>query len=198
MLVAFNSILQIVLYSPFAILYIDKLSPNAADHAHISYATVARSVAAFLGTSSFRRRLELGLADALTTYEGIPLALALLTRGFFILIKAQKFYQTKFLPAIAPLSLIALIFTTIIIFAGQGKQVSLNSLLPPTVASLPLSLQPELTSLGTGRLLHHRRLTRDRPSPCILHHHVLPRSLDLQQSGSGLRTKRYAGFHWRE
>ncbi|ORY77268.1 sodium bile acid symporter family-domain-containing protein [Leucosporidium creatinivorum] len=101
-LVAFNSVLQIVLYSPFAILYINTISPGSQDDIHIDYVTVARSVAAFLG---------------------IPLGLALLTRGFFILIKAQKFYQTKFLPAIAPLSLIALIFTTIIIFAGQGKQV---------------------------------------------------------------------------
>lgn len=55
---------------------------------------------------------------------GIPLALALVTRGFFIVIKKQKFFQDKFLPAIGPLSLIALLFTTLIIFAAQGKNVS--------------------------------------------------------------------------
>lgn len=54
---------------------------------------------------------------------GIPLALALVTRGFFILIRKQTFFQERFLPAIGPLSLIALLFTTLIIFAAQGKQV---------------------------------------------------------------------------
>jgi ACR3 family arsenite transporter len=56
--------------------------------------------------------------------SGIPLAAALVTRGAFIVFKAQRFFQEKFLPAIAPLSLIALLFTTLIIFAAQGRQVS--------------------------------------------------------------------------
>ncbi|KAL8290541.1 hypothetical protein RQP46_002799 [Phenoliferia psychrophenolica] len=99
-LVAFNSILQVVLYAPLAILYVDKIGQSGT--VVVSYGTVARSVAAFLG---------------------IPLALALVTRGAFFLFKAQKFYQEKFLPAIAPLSLIALLFTTLIIFAAQGRHV---------------------------------------------------------------------------
>ncbi|KAK4702139.1 arsenite transporter, partial [Phenoliferia sp. Uapishka_3] len=102
-LVAFNSILQIVLYAPFAILYINKISPGGGSGGVVvGYGTVARSVAAFLG---------------------IPLAAALVTRGAFILFKAQLFFQEKFLPTIAPLSLIALLFTTLIIFAAQGRQV---------------------------------------------------------------------------
>ncbi|KAI5474324.1 bile acid:sodium symporter [Pseudohyphozyma bogoriensis] len=100
-LVAFNSILQIVLYAPFGILYVNKIS-HPSTELNISYSTVARSVAAFLG---------------------IPLGLALLTRGAFILFKAQTFYHRKFLPTIAPLSLIALLFTTLIIFAAQGRHV---------------------------------------------------------------------------
>ncbi|GAA6030406.1 hypothetical protein JCM8097_009092 [Rhodosporidiobolus ruineniae] len=102
-LVAVNSLLQIVLYAPFADLYINIIAP-ARSHGDISisYATVAKSVAAFLG---------------------IPLAAALVTRGFFIGIRAQTFYERRFLPTIAPLSLIALLFTIIVIFAAQGKQV---------------------------------------------------------------------------
>lgn len=57
------------------------------------------------------------------TCAGIPLALALATRAAFILCRAQTFYQVEFLPAIAPLSLIALLFTTILIFAAQGRHV---------------------------------------------------------------------------
>lgn len=54
---------------------------------------------------------------------GIPFGAAMVTRGFFIVIRAQTFFERKFLPAIAPLSLIALLFTTLIIFAAQGHQV---------------------------------------------------------------------------
>lgn len=103
-LVAFNSVLQIVLYAPFGILYVNEIAPHhaQADSFKISYSTVARSVAAFLG---------------------IPLALALATRAAFLVCRAQHFYHTKFLPAIAPLSLVALLFTTILIFAAQGRHV---------------------------------------------------------------------------
>ncbi|CEQ40160.1 SPOSA6832_01762, partial [Sporobolomyces salmonicolor] len=98
-----NSLLQIVLYSPFAIFYIRVLSdPDNKNDIEVDYPTVAKSVAVFLG---------------------IPLAAALVTRGLFILLRAQKFFQNRFLPAIAPLSLIALLFTIIVIFAAQGKQV---------------------------------------------------------------------------
>ncbi|GAA5919133.1 hypothetical protein JCM1841_005645 [Sporobolomyces salmonicolor] len=101
--VAVNSLLQIVLYSPFAIFYIRVLSdPDNKNDIEVDYPTVAKSVAVFLG---------------------IPLAAALVTRGLFILLRAQKFFQNRFLPAIAPLSLIALLFTIIVIFAAQGKQV---------------------------------------------------------------------------
>lgn len=101
-LVALNSLLQIVLYAPLAIFAIDIMSPGATGHNAVDYATVAKSVAVFLG---------------------IPLAAALVLRGVFTLLRLQRFYQDKFLPAIAPLSLIALLFAIIVIFAGQGKQV---------------------------------------------------------------------------
>ncbi|GAA5860254.1 hypothetical protein JCM1840_002836 [Sporobolomyces johnsonii] len=101
--VALNSLLQIVLYSPFAIFYIRVLSdPDNKNDIEVDYPTVAKSVAVFLG---------------------IPLGAALVTRGLFILFRAQNFFQNRFLPAIAPLSLISLLFTIIVIFAAQGKQV---------------------------------------------------------------------------
>lgn len=50
-IVAFNSILQIILYAPFGILYVTVIAPHSgqAQDFNISYTTVARSVAAFLG-----------------------------------------------------------------------------------------------------------------------------------------------------
>ncbi|BGP33717.1 arsenicals resistance [Rhodotorula toruloides] len=104
-LVAFNSILQMVLFSPVSILFLRVFRTQPlgdVEAASVSYSTVAKSVAVFLG---------------------IPLAAAVLTRSFFFAIRRQKFFQERFLPAIAPLSLISLLFTTIIIFAAQGKQV---------------------------------------------------------------------------
>lgn len=47
----------------------------------------------------------------------------MLTRAFFTVIRAKTFFERKFLPAIAPLSLIALLFTILIIFAAQGHHV---------------------------------------------------------------------------
>jgi len=104
-LVAVNSILQMVLFSPVALLFINVFKAggsNADSNVKISYSLVSKSVAAFLG---------------------IPFGAAMVTRGFFIVIRAQTFFERKFLPAIAPLSLIALLFTTLIIFAAQGHQV---------------------------------------------------------------------------
>lgn len=52
-LVAFNSFLQIILYAPFGILYINVMAPASNENdIVISYSTVAKSVAAFLGASS--------------------------------------------------------------------------------------------------------------------------------------------------
>ncbi|KAK4050341.1 arsenicals resistance [Microbotryomycetes sp. JL221] len=103
-LVAVNSVLQIVLYSPLAVLFVEVMNPGRATGTGVnfSYDTVARSVAAFLG---------------------IPLGAALATRGLFYLTRQQEFFHKRFLPTIGPLSLISLLFTTLIIFAAQGKQV---------------------------------------------------------------------------
>ncbi|KWU43495.1 arsenical-resistance protein [Rhodotorula sp. JG-1b] len=104
-LVAVNSILQMVLFSPVALLFIKVFKAGGSDadsDFNISYSLVSKSVAAFLG---------------------IPFGAAMVTRGFFFVIRAQTFFERKFLPAVAPLSLIALLFTTLIIFAAQGHHV---------------------------------------------------------------------------
>lgn len=102
-LVGFNSILQIVLYAPFAILYITKFVPaGQAEQLTVSYRTVAESVGVFLG---------------------IPLFAAVLTRLVLRRILGEKGYQRDFIRWIAPFSLIGLLFTIIILFASQGRHV---------------------------------------------------------------------------
>jgi arsenite transporter len=100
-LVAFNSILQIVLFAPLAIFYVKVISGSNSE-LEISYNTVATSVAVFLG---------------------IPLGAAIVTRLTLRHLLGEKNYQTFFIRLISPLSLIGLIFTIIVLFASQGKHV---------------------------------------------------------------------------
>jgi len=100
-LVAINSILQMVLYAPLALLFIKVIS-RADGTLDISYGTVAKSVAVFLG---------------------IPFGAAIATRFTLRKIASPKWYDNVFLKYAAPWSLIGLLFTILILFASQGRQV---------------------------------------------------------------------------
>lgn len=100
-LVAINSILQIVLYAPLAVLFLNVISHSASAQT-VAYSTVAVSVAVFLG---------------------IPLGAAVLTRFGVRAATSPDFYDRRFLPVIAPLSLIGLLYTILVLFASQGRQV---------------------------------------------------------------------------
>lgn len=100
-LVAINSILQVVLFAPLAILFLRVInhSDTAVD---VSYTTVATSVAIFLG---------------------IPLGAAIATRFGLRTVFGPSWYDQRFLQWVAPLSLIGLLFTIVVLFASQGHQV---------------------------------------------------------------------------
>ena len=100
-LVAVNSILQMVLYAPLAILFIRVISHSSSGVA-VSYTTVATSVAVFLG---------------------IPLAAAIVTRFALRKMIGPSWYDKTFLKWVAPWSLIGLLFTILVLFASQGRQV---------------------------------------------------------------------------
>ena len=98
-LVAVNSMLQMVLYAPLALLFVNIIS-HGGDRS-VSYTVVARSVGVFLG---------------------IPLGAAITTRFAIRAINA-RWYDKTFLKWIAPWSLIGLLYTILVLFASQGKQV---------------------------------------------------------------------------
>ena len=98
-LVAINSMLQMVLFAPLAILYLRVIS--GAD-AKVSYEVVAKSVAVFLG---------------------IPLAAAITTRFTLRKFMSPQWYDTVFIKFASPWSLIGLLFTILVLFASQGHQV---------------------------------------------------------------------------
>ncbi|KAK4995648.1 arsenicals resistance [Elasticomyces elasticus] len=100
-LVAINSILQMVLFAPLAVLFI-RIIGNTSTEVSVSYSTVATSVAVFLG---------------------IPLGAAILTRFALRKLTSPSWYDNVFLKWAAPWSLIGLLYTILVLFASQGRQV---------------------------------------------------------------------------
>ena len=98
-LVAINSLLQMIFFAPLAVLFLRVIS--GADGI-LSYDIVAKSVAVFLG---------------------IPLGAAIITRFSLRKIISPHWYDTVFLQFAAPWSLIGLLFTILVLFASQGQQV---------------------------------------------------------------------------
>ncbi|KAH6646034.1 arsenical-resistance protein [Truncatella angustata] len=100
-LVAINSILQMVLFAPLAIFFIRVISHDESA-TNVSYSVVATSVAVFLG---------------------IPLGAAIITRFSLRRLFGADWYQRVFLRFAAPWSLIGLLYTILVLFASQGRQV---------------------------------------------------------------------------
>ncbi|KAI0508479.1 sodium bile acid symporter family-domain-containing protein [Xylaria bambusicola] len=100
-LVAINSILQIVLFAPLAVFFIRVISRQSGD-LDVPYEVVATSVAVFLG---------------------IPFGAAVITRFGLRKVAGATWYQDVFLRFLAPWSLIGLLYTIVVLFAYQGQQV---------------------------------------------------------------------------
>jgi len=104
-LVGINSILQVLFFSVYAYFYLEIMLP-------------------FFGIHALSIDITIGeIAKTVGVYLGIPFALAVISKLVLTKTKGEEWFNRKFIPAISPITLIALLFTIVVMFSLKGQMI---------------------------------------------------------------------------